>query len=119
MDKIILTGVRGFGRHGLLPDERVRGQEFVVDVELSLPLKKAGKSDDLKHSIDYAQVAQTVLAQIEGEPVDLIETLAERIANALLVKPVREVSVTVHKPSAPIPVEFADVAVKITRKAKP
>lgn len=116
LDRIRLSGIRGFGRHGVLPEERLRGQEFVVDVELFLPLKKAGKNDDIDYTIEYGAVAIAVSDIIRGEPVNLIETLAERIAAKVLDFPlvVRTV-VTVHKPSAPIPVDFADVSVQISR----
>lgn len=116
LDRIRLSGIRGFGRHGVLPEERMRGQEFVVDVDLFLSLKKAGKRDDLNLTIEYSAVAVAVSDIIRGEPVNLIETLAERIAARVLELPlVERTVVTVHKPSAPIPVDFSDVSVQITR----
>ena len=118
-DRIVLRGVRAWGRHGVLAEERRAGQEFVVDVSLELAdLPRAARTDDLRHTVDYAAVATAIVALIEGEPVDLIETLASRIAEACLAFDlVRAVTVTVHKPQAPIPVPFADVAVQLTRSA--
>lgn len=116
LDRIRLTGIRGYGRHGVLPEERVRGQEFIVDVDLFLSLKKAGKRDDIDLTIEYGAVAIAVSDIIRGEPVNLIETLAEQIATKVLDFPlVQHTVVTVHKPSAPIPVDFSDVSVQITR----
>lgn len=118
-DRILLTGVRAWGRHGVLAEERRAGQEFVVDVCLDVgSLAPAASTDDLNRTVSYADVAAAVVGIVEGEPVDLIETLATRIADACLAFPlVRSVTVTVHKPHAPIPVTFADVAVRITRPA--
>ena len=118
-DLILLTGVRAFGRHGVLAQERAAGQDFVDDLALHVPsVAQAARTDDLALTVDYAAVAQTVVDVVEGPPVDLIETLAERVAQACLQDPkVRSVTVTVHKPQAPIPVPFADVAVQLTRSA--
>ena len=116
-DSIKISGVSALGYHGVLEFERVNGQEFVVDLELDVDLRKAGKTDDLNHTVDYAEVAQTVISAITGEPLNLIEALAERIAKEVLRnKKVRKVAVTVHKPQAPIAVPFHDVSVRIVRK---
>lgn len=112
-DRILLTGVRGFGYHGVLDFERRDGQEFAVDAELHLPPRE--QRDDLATTLNYADAAIAVHAEITGDPVDLIETLAERIAARLLELGAERVTVTVHKPSAPIPVPFDDVAVRIER----
>lgn len=112
-DRIVLTGVRGFGYHGVLDFERRDGQEFVVDAVIDLPGRE--QRDDLATTLNYADAAVAIHEQITGEPVDLIETLAERIASALLSLGAAAVEVTVHKPSAPIPVPFGDVAVRIRR----
>ena len=115
-DCIRLTGIRGFGRHGVLEEERIRGQEFLADVEIGIRLRKAAKNDDLDRTIDYAAAARMVYAHLVGEPRNLIETVAEEIAAELLNdERVRWVRVTVHKPKAPIAVEFQDVSVNITR----
>jgi 7,8-dihydroneopterin aldolase/epimerase/oxygenase len=116
LDRVALRGLRGFGRHGVLPDERTYGQEFLVDVDLGLDTRRAAGSDDLADTVDYGAVADRVVALVEGEPVNLIETLAGRIADLCLAQAaVHEVTVTVHKPSAPVAVPFQDVSVTITR----
>lgn len=111
--EISLNGLTAIGRHGVLEAERA-GQPFVVDVRLRLP-EPAG--DVLRETVDYAAVAATVAAEIAGEPVALIETLARRIADRLLADHPRlvKVWVTVHKPQAPIDVAFADVTCKVSR----
>ena len=115
-DKVVLTGVRAWGRHGVLDFEREQGQHFVVDVSLSLDLRAASTTDDLSRTVDYGSLAQAVVADVQGEPLNLIEALAERVAQTCLRRPgVAEVEVTVHKPEAPIPVAFTDVAVTLTR----
>lgn len=116
LDRVALRGLRGFGRHGVLPSERDTGQQFVVDVDLGLDTRAAAGSDDLIDTVDYAGLADRVVALVEGEPVNLIETLAERIAEMCLGhEGVDEVRVTVHKPEAPVAVAFDDVSVTIMR----
>lgn len=115
-DRIVLTGLRARGRHGVLPAERELGQEFVVDVVLRLDVRPAASGDDLLRTVDYGALADRLVAVVEGDPVNLIETLAERLAAVCLDPPqVHEVEVTVHKPSAPVPHPFADIAVTIQR----
>lgn len=116
-DTIRLVGLRARGRHGCLPAERELGQEFVVDVTLHLDTAPAAATDDLTKTVDYGALAVELVRIIEGEPVNLIETLAERLAAECLAdQRVRVATVTVHKPQAPIPHEFADVAVTVTRR---
>ena len=116
-DQILIRGISGIGHHGVFAHEREQGQPFSVDVRLDLDTTAAAGSDDLDDTVDYGQVANAVHALIVGEPVDLIETLAERIADACLQWPaVSRVRVTVHKPQAPIEVPFHDVEVRITRR---
>lgn len=117
-DRIVVTGIRGFGRHGVFDHERRDGQEFIVDVELEVATANAARTDDLADTVDYGQVAIAVHGLIVGDPVDLVETLAERVADACLAfRGVRAVHVVVHKPSAPIPVPFDDVQLRVTRVA--
>lgn len=117
-DLIRLTGVRARGFHGVFEHERREGQDFVVDVVMSVDLARAGASDDLAHTVHYGEVAADVVAVVEGEPRDLIETVAEEIAAVVLRRPlVESVEVTVHKPQAPVGVPFGDVAV-VVRRAK-
>jgi 7,8-dihydroneopterin aldolase/epimerase/oxygenase len=116
LDRITITGVEAVGHHGVLPHERREGQRFVVDLELGLDTRAAAWSDDLSRTVDYGSLTQQVHDAVASDPVDLIETLAERVAGLVLdVEPVRWVRVTVHKPEAPIPVAFTDVAVTIER----
>ncbi|MGN6087680.1 MAG: dihydroneopterin aldolase [Actinomycetales bacterium] len=115
-DRILLRGLRGRGRHGVLPAERDLGQVFIADVALQLDLRAAGRSDDLADTVDYGALAASVVARIEGEPVALLERLAQEIADICLAFPlVALVTVELHKPAAPISVPFDDVTVTITR----
>ena len=115
-DVIALRGLRVRGFHGVLPAERTDGQDFVVDCELYVDTRVAAASDDLADTVDYAAVAAALAAVVAGEPVDLVETLAERLAQVCLGFPlVGSVRLTVHKPSAPIPLSFSDVTVTVVR----
>ena len=116
-DRIALTGLRARGFHGVFPEERRDGQGFVTDVVVHLDVAPAAATDDLSLTVNYAEVAGAVLEVVTGEPVDLIETVAERIARSVLdSQPVAAaVDVTVHKPAAPIEADFADVAVTVSR----
>jgi dihydroneopterin aldolase len=117
LDRVELRGLRGRGRHGVLAHETALGQTFAVDVTLHLDTREAAASDDLAATVDYGSVAQQVVAVITGEPVQLIETLAQRIADvALQPERVQAVDVSVHKPQAPITVPFDDVVVSIHRE---
>ncbi|MFB9238495.1 dihydroneopterin aldolase [Plantactinospora siamensis] len=115
-DAIVLTGLRVRGRHGVYAFEREQGQDFVIDVRLELDLGPAARSDDVADTVHYGELAERLVAIVAGAPVNLIETLAERLADACLGDERVAVStVVVHKPQAPIPHEFADVAVSVTR----
>lgn len=115
-DSIILTGLRVRAHHGVFDFEREQGQEFVVDVTAWLDLSPASAGDDLGATVHYGELAEEVVAAVERDPVDLIETVAERVAATVLAhEPVDAVEVTVHKPQAPIAVPFGDVAVRILR----
>ena len=116
LDVVELRGLRARGRHGVLPAERELGQVFGVDVAMHLDTRPAAASDDLADAVDYGAVAQAVHAVVAGEPVDLVETLAARVAAAVLADHrVRAVDVAVHKPSAPVAVPFDDVVVRVHR----
>lgn len=115
-DRITLTGVSARGHHGVLAFEKADGQEFVVDVALEVDLTQAGRTDDLAHTVSYAEVAADVVDLVTGPSLDLIETLADRIAAAVLARErVEAVEVVVHKPQAPVGVPFADVSVQVRR----
>ena len=113
---IRIDGIRATGYHGVLPEEREQGQQFSVDVDLSGDFGRAALTDALVDTVNYASVAERVVEVIEGEPVQLIETLAARIAEACVAFPlVENAFVTVHKPQAPIGVPFGDVTVTVSR----
>ena len=115
-DRIALTGLRVRGQHGVLAAERADGQDFVVDAVLELDLRPSGASDDLADTLDYGVLATQLAAVVAGEPVDLLETLATRLAQVCLADGrVVSVEVTVHKPSAPIDLSFTDVSVTVIR----
>lgn len=110
---ITLTGLRAYGHHGVFERERRDGQEFLVDVRLWLDITPAARSDDLADTVDYGALADRIVELVAGPPVALLETLATRLVDAVLAIDGRigECEVTVHKPGAPIPHRFADVAV--------
>ncbi|MCM2427757.1 MULTISPECIES: dihydroneopterin aldolase [Streptomyces] len=117
MDRVTLRGLKARGNHGVFPREREEGQTFVVDLVLGLDTAPAAAGDDLTKTVHYGVVAEEVVDVVKGEPVDLIETLAQRIADQCLKhEAVQEVEVTVHKPDAPITVPFDDVTITITRR---
>ena len=115
-DSIKIKGITAVGFHGVYTEERAKGQKFIVDVKLSLSLQ--GINDDLTKTVNYADIAHLVVRHITGEPVNLIETVAESIADEILkdYPLVEMVQVKVHKPEAPINVEFSDVVVKIEKE---
>lgn len=115
-DRITLTGLRVYGHHGVHQQERERGQEFVVDTTVWLDLRPAAATDELAETLDYAALAQRAARIVGGPPCNLIETVAERIAQEVLSdQRVRAVEVTVHKPAAPLPLPVGDVAVTAHR----
>ncbi|MEV4635837.1 dihydroneopterin aldolase [Actinoplanes sp. NPDC049548] len=115
-DRISLSGLRVRGNHGVFDFERRDGQDFVVDVELEIDLAKAAASDHINDTVHYGELAGRLVEVVAGEPVNLIETLADRLAVVCLDDDrVHAATVTVHKPQAPIPHEFADVAVTLRR----
>jgi dihydroneopterin aldolase/2-amino-4-hydroxy-6-hydroxymethyldihydropteridine diphosphokinase len=116
LDQIRLVGIAATGYHGVFAHERRDGQTFVADVVVHLDTRRAAASDDLAHTINYGELAERVAAVLSGEPADLIETVAERIAATVLAYgQAVAVDVEVHKPQAPITVPFADVVVAIHR----
>jgi dihydroneopterin aldolase/2-amino-4-hydroxy-6-hydroxymethyldihydropteridine diphosphokinase len=116
-DRIVLQGISARGTHGVLEAEKADGQTFLADVTLELDLRPAGQSDDLARTVNYAEVAEQAVAVLTGASLDLIETVAERIAAAALEHGLVEaVEVTIHKPEAPVGVPFGDVQVSIRRE---
>lgn len=117
MDQITLKGIQCYGYHGCLPEETRNGQPFIIDIILHVSLKKACESDDLHDTIDYSNVYALVKDVTEGAPYQLVERLAGVLADTILRDyPVEGVTVTVHKPHAPVGGPIADVAVTIERR---
>jgi dihydroneopterin aldolase len=116
-DQIVLTGIHGFGYHGLFEQERKDGQDFFVDLKLSVDLKAASLSDAIEDTVNYAEITGLVVEEITSNPVNLIEKLAARIAERVLNQHVKVISVTVtvHKPQAPVAAQLKDIAVVVTR----
>ncbi len=115
-DRIRVTGIRATGYHGVLDHERRDGQVFVADVVLHVDTREAAAADRLSATVDYAALAAEVRDVLAGEPADLIETVAERIAAVALDHPtVAAVDVVLHKPEAPVGVPVADVAIEVHR----
>ncbi|MDQ2844908.1 MAG: dihydroneopterin aldolase [Actinomycetota bacterium] len=118
-DRINLTGLKVVGHHGVFADEKRDGQTFVVDVTLWLDLAEAAATDDLNRTVHYGELAELAAGIVAGQPRDLIETVAAEIADAAMRRfaahAVHAVEVTVHKPQAPIPFDFTDVAVTARR----
>ncbi|MGO0576513.1 dihydroneopterin aldolase [Ornithinimicrobium panacihumi] len=116
-DEIRLLGVAARGHHGVLDFEKRDGQDFVVDVVMTVDLAEAGRTDDLSATVNYAEVAADVVEVVTGPSFDLIEKVAAVIADRVLARPlVQAVEVTVHKPQAPVGVPFSDVQVVVRRE---
>lgn len=118
-DRIELRGLRVRGNHGVYEHERRDGQEFVVDVTVWIDLDRAARTDDLADTLDYGTLAQRAADIVAGPPRKLIETVAGAIADDVMTdERVHAVEVVVHKPTAPIPLTFTDVAVAARRSRR-
>lgn len=118
-DRIELRGLRVRGHHGVFDHERRDGQDFVVDITVWMDLAPAAASDDLADTLHYGELAERAAAIVGGDPCDLIETVAARIATDVMTDArCHAVEVVLHKPQAPIPLEFADVAVVARRSRR-
>jgi dihydroneopterin aldolase len=116
-DRIRLTGIRVDAAHGVYPEEKLQPQPFVIDIDASL--RPRPDSDELATTVDYSVLAAAVAEAATAGQVDLIETLAERVAATCLADArIETVEVTVHKPQAPMPVPVSDVSVTITRRSQ-
>lgn len=119
LDTISLMGLRVHAHHGVFDFERENGQTFVIDIVVHLDARPAADADDLASTVHYGELAERVVTAVENDPVDLIETVAERVAGvALSWQAVRRVDVAVHKPDAPIDAVFDDVVVRISRSGR-
>ncbi|MGY1717965.1 dihydroneopterin aldolase [Blastococcus sp. SYSU DS0552] len=118
-DRIVVRGIRAHAHHGVYAFERERGQMFRVDAVLELDTTAAAAADDLARTVNYADLAQRLHHVVAGEPVNLLETLAQRLADVCLaVELVDAVEITVHKPQAELGVPFDDVEVTIRRERR-
>ena len=116
-DQIVLTRIHGFGYHGLFDHERENGQDFYVDLSLSVDLTAAAISDSIDDTVNYAEITDLVVEEITSNPVNLIEKLAARISERVLNQHLKVISVvvTVHKPQAPVAAQLKDIAVVVAR----
>lgn len=116
--KIQITGLRVFAHHGVFDFERQNGQDFFIDASVWLESQSALLSDNLNDTVHYGTLAQAIVENVRTEPVDLIETLAQRLLDLVLnfggpASPIRRAEITVHKPNAPIPYDFTDVSITV------
>ena len=119
-DRIAVRGLRAYGHHGVYAFERRQGQTFSCDAVLEVDTRPAAATDDLQLTVNYAELSQRLYAVLSGEPVDLLETLAQRLADVCLAyELVEAVEVTVHKPEADLGVPFDDVTVTVRRTRTP
>lgn len=118
MDKILIKGLEFMACHGVMPQERLTPQKFIIDLELYKDLSLAGQSDDLANTVDYAHVFEEVKEIVENNSFNLIEKMAEYIAQVILEKhPIKAIKVVAYKPNAPIKGSFGYFAVEIFRKS--
>ena len=118
-DRITLKGLRVRGHHGVFEHERRDGQDFLIDVVVWLDLDQAATTDELAATVDYSEMAKRVADIVGGDPCDLIESVAGQVADVVMTdQRIHAVEVTIHKPFAPIPLDFADVAVTIRRSRR-
>jgi 7,8-dihydroneopterin aldolase/epimerase/oxygenase len=116
-DQITITGIHGYGHHGLFENERSNGQDFYVDLILNLDLSQAAQSDAIEDTVNYAEITELTHREITTDPVNLIEKLAYRIAERILSShpKVKAITVTVHKPQAPVGLKVQDISVVVNK----
>ena len=116
-DRIEIKGIKSFGYHGVFESENIAGQDFFVDVTLELDLSRASDTDDVADTVNYAEITDLVVEEVTGDRVALIEKLAARIADRIKesYSQVTKVSVTEHKPQAPVNAVVRDISVTINR----
>ena len=120
-DKISIKGIKGYGYHGVFDFERQNGQDFYIDATVWVNSKILEFSDDLNNTVHYGDLAKALVDNVKNQPVDLLETLAQRLLDMVLnwggpASPVVKAKITVHKPNAPIVYEFNDVSVTVKGK---
>jgi 7,8-dihydroneopterin aldolase/epimerase/oxygenase len=116
-DQITITGIHGYGHHGLFENERSNGQDFYVDLILNLDLSQAAQSDAIEDTVNYAEITELTHHEITTDPVNLIEKLAYRIAERILSShpKIKAITVTVHKPQAPVGLKVQDISVVVNK----
>jgi dihydroneopterin aldolase len=116
-DRIDIKGIKSFGYHGVFESENIAGQDFFVDIALELDLSRASVTDDVSDTVNYSEITDLVVAEVTGDRVALIEKLASRIADRIknAYPQITTVSVTVHKPQAPVKAQVSDISVTINR----
>jgi len=116
-DRIEIKGIKSFGYHGVFESENIAGQDFFVDIALELDLSRASVTDDVSDTVNYAEITDLVVEEVTGDRVALIEKLAARIADRIknAYPQITTVSVTVHKPQAPVKAQVRDISVTINR----
>jgi 7,8-dihydroneopterin aldolase/epimerase/oxygenase len=118
-DRIVLTGLRVRGHHGVFEHEKVDGQDFLVDLTVWIDLDMASRTDDLADTLDYGALARRVAEIVGGPSRNLIESVGADVAEEVMADPrVHAVEITIHKPAAPISLPFADVAVTVRRSRR-
>lgn len=118
MDKILIRDLKIFAYHGVNPEEKRDGQNFVFDIDLSVNITKACHSDDVNDTVSYAKVVKTVIRTVTEKKYDLLEKVAQVTADAILAEypEVFSVDITLKKPEAPVKADFGWVGVKISRE---
>lgn len=118
MDKIIIKDLKLYAYHGVNPEEKVEGQNFIIDIICKIDLKKPCQTDDVNDTVSYAQVIKLVKKVFTAEKYDLLEKVAQVVADAILdsFEQIKKVEITLKKPEAPIKAEFGYVAVEIERE---
>lgn len=118
MDRINLSGLRVYAYHGVLPEEKEKGQEFILDITIWLDTLPAGLSDELDKTVNYAKMAEEAVNAFTSQSFNLIEAAARKVSRTLIGKfeLIREIEVTVNKPNAPIALEFSNVSVTVSDK---
>jgi len=120
MDAIYINNMEFYAYHGVFEEENRLGQRYACDAVLYTSLREAGETDELDKTVNYALAYQVIKEIMDGEPVQLIETLAERIADKLLQEfpSLKLVRIKVSKPNPPIPGILGGVAVEIHRERR-
>jgi dihydroneopterin aldolase len=120
--KIQIRGLRVYGYHGVMEHEREEGQYFIVDTTIKVDAERASSTDDISNTVSYAEIAQLIAENVRNNPVNLLETLSQRLADEILFAAspwAKKVKVTVSKPDAPIDLYFDTVSVTAKAKRKP